>query len=257
MTSVLTIDGKEYVPATVAGKHFGYTKDYLLMLIKQGHIEGQKIWNKWYVNIPSAEKHFRVAREKREVRRKEISLERKAELRVHARLHTSQKKSSKKSSYTNAPLKILAVLVVTLFLSASATSVVGIHAQQASLRESTYGFFEGIARSLFSFFSPEPTVHVIERTELPSISSTTIEEESLSASVVGTTTHTSIIVAPDEVFTATTVEAIQDSFSDPVKVSVDSENPNTGIITPVFKDGKHGEDYRFLMVPVTKPATTT
>ncbi len=252
MTSVLTIEGKEYVPATIAGKHFGYTKDYLLMLIKQGHIEGQKIGNKWYVNIPSAEKHFRIAREKRAVRKKQISRERKEELRAHTKI----RKTAQKESTPHSSLVFGALAVLVIAFSISAVSVTGVSPQQAAAREGS-GFFESIARAVYDFVMPSHT----EKIEVVNVSyqATTaipMEETAVSA-FVGTTTHTSIIVAPDELFTATTIESIQDSFSDPVTVSVDPENPNTGIITPVFKDGEQGEDYRFLMVPVTKPATTT
>lgn len=248
MTSVLTIEGKEYVPATIAGKHFGYTKDYILLLTKQGHIDGQKIGNKWYVNIPSAEKYFNTARIKQEVRKKSISQERKAELKKYTQVRTQTKKSS---SYRVVGIE--AIVVVVLALSIGATGYLGIAPQQAMVHEGAYGFFENIAQSIYAFFSPksETTVTVREASSaLHENGSTTMEDESLSVSV-GTTTHTSIIVAPDEVFTATTVEAIQDSFSDPVEVSVDPKNPQTGIITPVFKE-KKGENYRFLMVPVTE-----
>ena len=67
---------------------------------------------------------------------------------------------------------------------------------------------------------------------------------------IGTTTVTSFVVAPDELFTSTTIDSIRDSFSDQVEVTIDPNNPDTGIITPEFKEGK-GEPYRFLMVPVT------
>jgi hypothetical protein len=250
MSSVLIIDGKEFVTALAAGKHFGYTKDYLLMLIKQGHIEGQKIGNKWYVNIPSAERHFRIAREKREARKKQVSRERKEELRQHARI---QKPVRKVSPRRRAPLALGALAVLVIAFSISAASLTGVPQQQASVSEGV-GFFESIARAVYDFVMPSQT-KVVE-VVVPATTSVPVEEAAVSAHV-GTTTYTSIVVAPDELFTATTIESIQDSFSDPVTVSIDPENPNTGIITPVFKDGEQGEDYRFLMVPVTKPATTT
>ena len=244
MSSVLIIDGKEFVPALAAGKHFGYTKDYLLMLIKQGHIEGQKIGNKWYVNIPSAERHFRVAKAKREVRKKQVSQERKEEFR---RIHKTQK-SVRKVSARRAPLALGALAVMIIAFSISAVSFSGVPQQVATVSEGA-GFFESIARKVFDFLMPSRTdvVTVV----LPATTSVPMEESAVSAHV-GTTTYTSIVVAPDELFTATTIESIQDSFSDPVTVAVDPENPNTGIITPVFKDGEQGEDYRFLMVPVER-----
>jgi hypothetical protein len=130
---------------------------------------------------------------------------------------------------------------------------VTVSSQQASAHDSV-GFFENIARMFYAFIEPSRS----EIVEVSHVTPATVPMEETAVSThVGTTTYTSIVVAPEELFTTTTIESIQDSFSDPVKVSVDPENPNTGIITPVFKEGKQGENYRFLMVPVTKPATTT
>ncbi|QQR64954.1 hypothetical protein IPH92_05400 [Candidatus Kaiserbacteria bacterium] len=244
MSSVLIIDGKEFVPALAAGKHFGYTKDYLLMLIKQGHIEGQKIGNKWYVNIPSAERHFRVTKAKREVRKKQVSQERKAELREY----TKTQKPAQKVSPRRAPFALGVLAVVVIAFSMSVARISGMPQQQAAVSEAA-GFFESIARAVYDLVMPSRTEVV--KVALPATTSVPMEESAISARV-GTTTYSSLIVAPDELFTATTIESIQDSFSDPVTVAVDPENPNTGIITPVFKDGKQGEDYRFLMVPVER-----
>ena len=249
MTSVLTIEGKEYVPATIAGKHFGYTKDYFLLLIKQGHVDGQKIGNKWYVNIPSAEKFFSTARAKREVRKKEMSLERKAELRKYSQV----KKKSKKNPSRNFSVAVGTLAVMIIMFSIGTISSVTISSQQATAHDGV-GFFENIARMFYAFIEPSHS-EIVEVSQVTPVA-VPMEETAVSTHV-GTTTYTSIVVAPDELFTATTIESIQDSFSDPVNVSVDPENPNTGIITPVFKEGKQGENYRFLMVPVTKPATTT
>ena len=248
MTSVLSIDGKEYVPATIAGKHFGYTKDYILLLTKQGHIDGQKIGKKWYVNIPSAEKYFNRARERREVRKKAISQERKAELKKYAQVRMQTEKSS---SYQIFGVGALAVVVIALMIGT--TGYLGTVSLQATAHNGAYGFFENIARSLYEFISPKSETTVTVQKILPTPhenDSTSSEEESLSMSV-GTTTHTAIIVAPEEVFTATTIESIQDSFSDPVNVTIDPNDPQTGIITPIFKKGA-GDAYRFLMVPVKR-----
>lgn len=256
MSNILTIDGKEYVPATTAGKHFGYTKDYLLLLIKQGYIDGQKIGNKWYVHIPSAERYFHEASAKREMRKKLISQERKAELRKY----TSARKEKKILTRHLRPLETIAIFLF-LFLvgSMSYVNFFGTSSQQASVHESSYGFFEYLAHSLYDFLTPT-RLEVIDAVSYDTQNGTKeivnvdIEKTAIS-SHVGTTTHTSIIVAPDELLTATTIESIQDSFSDPVHVSVDTENPQTGIITPVFKDGS-GEAYRFMMVPVMQATTT-
>ncbi len=85
MSSQLILEGKKYTPATLVGERFGYTKEYILLLIKQGKIDGKKIGHKWYAHIPSADHHFKTAARLREVRRKEISESRKAELHAHTK----------------------------------------------------------------------------------------------------------------------------------------------------------------------------
>lgn len=235
MANTLTVEGKEYVPATVAGKHFGYTKDYLLMLIKEGKIEGQKIGNKWYVHIPSAEEHFSVASKARELRRREISLERKAELRKNAHV---------KKSHTHATALVETLVIVIIGLSLGATGYVGSGAfQYASVQnDNARNFFENVALSMYSFVTPA-TQELAE----------TVVSEPQSEVIQGVVTEApAFIVAPAEGFSEGVVNDVRESFSDPVDVVVDPENPDTGIITPIFKDGKKGDEYRFLMVPVEK-----
>jgi hypothetical protein len=235
MANTLTIEGKEYVPATVAGKHFGYTKDYLLMLIKEGKIEGQKIGNKWYVHIPSAEEHFSVASKARELRRREISLERKAELR---------KSTHVKKSHTHATALVETLVIVIIGLSLGATGYVGSGAlQYASVQnDNARNFFENVALSMYSFVTPAPQ----------ELAETVVSEPQSEVTQGVITEVPALIVAPASNFSEGVVNDVRESFSDPVDVVVDPEDPDTGIITPIFKDGKKGDEYRFLMVPVNK-----
>lgn len=219
MTNVLIVDGKEFVPATLAGKHFGYTKDYLLMLIKGGKIDGQKIGHKWYVHIPSAEEHFRTAKEVREVRRKAISLERKAELKKS--VHT-------KIARGHHTALVETLVIVIIGLSLGVTGYVGSDIQRASVHEESAQQFLGeLALSLYTAVTPAP-----EPTQ-------------------------ALVVAPTTTFTEDMVAGIEDSFSDPVTVTVDPEHTDTGIITPIFKDGAEGSAYRFLLVPLDTGSTHT
>lgn len=242
MSNVLSVDGKEYVSAIAAGRHFEYSKDYMLLLIKQGKIDGRKVGNKWYVHIPSAEVFFKESKEKRSQRRREVSQARKVELKEYTKVRVAPKRR-------RVLVETLGVLM--LAVAVGATGFAGTSPQVAVVSEGDTGFLEKIAVSLYDFISPS---EVVETAAVTSIAQTQIETspdapiEAVSAHV-GTTTYTSLVVAPDELFTATTIEEVKDSFSDSVEVSVDPENPETGIITPIFKNSK-GEDYRFLMVPV-------
>lgn len=243
MSSTLTIDGKEYVTAVLAGKKFGYTKDYLLMLAKQGKIDGQKIGNRWYINSTSAELFFKDAKKRKTERSMQVREERKLELKKHTRV--------KRKGYAKAAL-VETLVIVIIGLSLGATGYIGTSSNVASAQNAEYGFFENFAIAIYEFFSPRTEITESYKTEMraegTSGSSSTIEETAISANIESVT-HTSLVVAPDEIFTATTIESVENSFSDEVRVSVDPDNPDTGIIIPIFKE-REGEAYRFLMVPV-------
>lgn len=239
MASTLTIENKEYVTATVAGKHFEYTKEYILLLIKQGKIDGRKVGYKWYVHIPSAEVFFRDAKEVRSQRNVLVSNVRKIELHQYSKIHATPKRH-------RILAETFAVLIIAL--SIGTIGYMGTTPQVAAVTEGNSGFFETLAVSLYSFVSPR---EIMPHTSSLVAEIIPIETDAISAQI-GTTTHTALVVAPGEIFTATTIDSVRDSFSDPVEVSMDLNNPDTGIITPVFKDSK-GEEYRFLMVPVKIP----
>ncbi len=249
MSLSLTVNNREYIPAGEVGKHFGYTRDYILTLARDGKIDGQKIGHRWYVNLESAKTYFEVAKNEREARRQEISAERKAELRTYA----VAKKSSKRSVAT---LEVVGILVVGLLVGF--TGYVGVVKvpQQAALFDSDSSFVRNLARSLYELISPKPTV--IETTTVTEQTVVNTPTDTLNApieepinAVVGTTTHTSLVIGSDEIMTTTTIDSIRKSFSDEVSVSMDPHNPDSGIIVPHFKDGD-GESYRYLIVPVTE-----
>ncbi len=235
MSSVLHIDGKEYVTATTAGKYFGYTKDYMLLLAKEGKIDGQKIAHKWYIHTPTAEIFFKGAERARAERKKIISLERKTELSRH---------TSRRSLVNHHRTAVLETLVIVIIgLSLGATGYLGTGAHVASAKVAGEGnFFKELAISLYEFISPSEKVAVHNTFESDTRDTDTQEITSESEA------H-SFVVAPADSFTAEVARSVQESFSDEVTVIVDKDNPDTGIIVPQFKNTE-GEAYRFLMVPV-------
>lgn len=243
MSSTLAIDGKEYVTAVIAGKQFGYTKDYLLMLAKQGKIDGQKVGNRWYINPTSAELFFKDAKKRKKERSAQVREERKLELKQHTR--------TKQTGYARAAI-VETLVILIIGLSLGATGYIGTSSNIAAAQNAEYGFFENLAISVYEFFSPRTKVTEVREVNTLMVntdgSSSTIEETAVSAQIESIT-HTSLVVAPDEIFTATTIESVENAFSDEVRVSVDPDNPDTGIIVPIFKE-REGEPYRFLMVPV-------
>lgn len=231
MSNILTIEGKEYTSATSAGKHFGYTKDYILMLIKAGHFDGQKVGNKWYVYLPSAEEYFSRVATERVAQRKRISTERKAELKFHT--------YKKHKAHVHAALLETLVIVflgsilgVAGYIGTSTTQVASVSQQDVS----SYIVLKNFAISLYDFISP--------RTIPASVVSTQVSAD--------TTTTQGMVIAPESTFTATSADAVRNMFADEVQVVPDSEHADTGVVTPVFKNATDTESYRFLMVPVTQ-----
>ncbi len=241
MTSVLIVDGKEFTPATHAGKHFGYTKDYLLLLIKGGKIDGKKIGNKWYVHLPSAEEYFKTAMKDRDAQRRTMSAVRKQELKHHT-------ETRKKTHHHRALLETLVIVVIGLSLGT--TGYLGSTAQVTTVHESdqAYNSIERLAITLYTFVSPQKTTSLATQDSVGEDSNTGVG--SVIQGAFATTSQDSFIVAPAETFNKDSIESIQEAFSDSVEVVIDPENPETGIITPVFRDSQ-SESYRFLMVPVT------
>lgn len=252
MSQVLTIENRDYIPAGKVGKHFGYTRDYILILARDGKIDGQKVGHRWYVNLDSAEKYFSHAKVEREERRHIVSEERRAELRTF----TTKQKTHTRASRS---LEVVAIGLIGLVIGMTGyVSSQTTNNQVALTYASDASFFEKLAVSLYNFISPEPQeVSVAVSTE----SSATLEHTSTTSDIVQSeevstkVVHTSLVIGPGEVLTTTSIEEIRDSFSDDVSVSIDPHNPETGIIIPHFKNGD-GEAYRYLLVPVVEGNTT-
>lgn len=260
MSESIIFDKKKYVPATDAGKYFGYTKDYMLMLAKQGKIEGQKVGHKWFINLPSTEAYFIKAKYERELRRKKLSLSRKKELNqnedkgVHVKQQALQISSRKISSVHVALFET--VVIVLIGVSVGSFGYFGSTSTALVSQASASNFLNTFAISVYEFFGgarndSEVRVYVVEDTQ----PSQFVEGSPAVSMRLGTTTHTSLIVAPEEMLQMTEIASIQESFSDTVTVSFDEKNSNAGIVIPQFRDGE-GDLYRFLMVPLEAKVDT-
>jgi hypothetical protein len=263
MENSIIIQGKEYTLAKYAGKHFGYTKEYILMLIKQGKIDGKKVGNKWFVSVPSIESYFTHARTKREERLHKLSENRKAELKIHekkfahiSQAQTIQEHSSSPSPYTSHVRIALLETAVILFLGISIGSLgyVG-YTTPASVQHSQVDFLKTLAVSVYDFFTIDTFVSRIG-IQQARVSEITIYDDTHNNDNQNVqekiTTRPSLVIAPQDMSIMNS-DSIKESFSDTVDVIEDSTHPNTGIIIPKFSKG-NGEEYRYMIVPVN---TTT
>lgn len=249
MSQVLTVNNRNYIPAGKVGKHFGYTRDYILMLARDGRIDGMKVGHRWYVNLESAENYFSLAKEIREERKQVIRAERRAELKAHV----AQNKTVR---HTALPLELAALAIALIVIGVagfSSTFNLASNSEVALTAAADASFLERIAVSVYNFISPEPQVvqHEEDVTFTVQDQSQAYTQVESDHNVASKTVKTSIVVGPGEVLTTTRAESIAESFSDEVSVSIDPHNPDAGIIIPHFKDAD-GEEYRYLIVPVSE-----
>ncbi len=232
MSDILQINGAEYHPAPVAAKQLGYTKEYLLMFAKQGKIKGQKISNRWYIHIPSVEQFFSEVQHERKDRRQEISLERKRELQSHTEDRVAHAERTKRIARRSvAVLETLTIVVIGFMIGT--TSYVGVQTSQQMAASSASDFVDSVALSFYRFVVGE------SHTEKFSLVEPDVQPDSAWSG--------SFVYSP--------VYAVQDSFSDPVTVSFDEQNPSVTVVTPVFRDSK-GDSHRFLLTPVEVGSST-
>jgi excisionase family DNA binding protein len=233
---IRNLDVSNFISAAEAGKLVGYTGDYISKLAREGKIDATRVGRQWMVS-PKSVKDYVV---KTEVEKKERSIairqERKEEQQMFADGDEPRNILSNKHV---AILHTAVILILGLSVGASGyfVSTTAIK-QQASLQSGGMNVIEEFARTLYRFISPEEQVEIVYESE------TVLPNEEPTDSSSGN----SFVVGTSEVFASETVDEIRESFSDDVIVVIDKENPDTGIITPVFKD-RVGEEYRFLMVP--------
>ena len=248
MSHTLTIDGVSFLPVAEAASHFGYTKYYILLLVKEGKIDGRKIERRWYVDMRSGDAYFKDAAHTRDARKEQLRKERQAELRTHAQVR----------SQSHRKVALLHTLVIMVIgLSLGVTGYLGVNAQSAAVRNTEAPFFANVARALYTFISGEgtqvaigtPRIDVSGGIDLPTVLGTSSSAASVEAGALRDSN--ALIVAPVTTFTATSVDLIRESFSDPVTVTIDPQYPDTGVIVPHFRE-RDGAEYRFLMVPVNQ-----
>lgn len=257
------IEDARLIPAVEVGKHFGYTKDYILLLVKQGKISGKKIGHKWFADLESAKVFFDTASREREERRKKISLERKVEFRNNQSkvsiapvvTQVSARASSRKRS---ALVETCAVMLIGLTVGllgylVSSTQQYQVAATYEAVTEES--FFKKLAFSLYDLFSPQEfdmdKIHVSTSTEVlvgDGVGSRD-DKEVVEGAGVTDAQDDSVVVVPVAQMGTSTLREIANSFSDEVTVTHDPENSDMGVIVPKFKN-REGEAYRFLMVPV-------
>lgn len=262
MSELLSINGTNFISASDAGKICKYTSDYITKLAREGKVAATRVGRQWYVTPDSLETFVKNNEVQKKIRSAKISAERKKEqhafaLQVMASSQNDQDHFSSLVEPAHNKFVALQQTVAILILGASlgvggffASSVsIPIYQQDASIVDAGFLSLERLAVTLYRFISPSEEEYYVESPE---------NEESGTASGVAPEkqipSNNSIVIAPSDVLTRDRVAEVRDSLSDEVEVTVDPEDPDTGLIVPVFRDRK-GDEYRFLLMPINQKST--
>lgn len=73
-------DGVRYISAASAAKEFGFVRDYLARLCRQGIVRGRQVGKKWYVDHRALQTFLIEQEHRKGLAREELRNERRAEL---------------------------------------------------------------------------------------------------------------------------------------------------------------------------------
>lgn len=268
MSYSVEIQGKEYFAAAAIAKEVGYTPDYITKLAREQKIKATRVGRQWFVDPGSLREFVNTIRVQKAARNKALRRERRTELSGHR----SQKNVPSRISIMcervgcvqiHAPRLRALMQTGAIALSGIVLGVVMYGTDASSL--TTKGQYaldvsESGARQFY-----EAVSEVSDSLAALSIGSFQFSiEDFFAAPLAGInrlfgmvsgddrTESPGVVVVPANEYTDSDLDAVRASFSDEVEVAFDPHNPDTGMVTPIFRERK-GEAYRFLMVPVRSP----
>ncbi len=245
MNKGLFIDGVELISASQAAKKIGYASDYIGQLCRQQKIPSKLIGRTWYVDYSALVEH-----KKNHSTRKNKPLDTKqnkgnttfsvapVEKKVAPTPTLVQPKAEPQKTYI-APV-VARPIVANVAKSRTA------EIKRASSKTPLLVFGTALALVVLGFglsqvFGSSPS----------SAPAATVLSANSSQTAVGTTSTEGMVVTPDSADHQGLIAKIKSFFSDDVKISFDQGN-DTGVITPVFRNGDDSNHYAFVMVPVNK-----
>ena len=244
MTQNLVISGKEYRPSAVIAQSFGYTPDYVSRLAREGKIVATNVNRKWFINQESFKEFVRNAEVGKEERSDELKKQRKAEQLLHS-LHATHAAPQDRSQSHIALAQSMAVLMCGAFVGLLGWSVTGEDITVADLS----GGFENTYTQIADAIRPtqNPFSSFANWSGVAAVQESFTEEGFLQEDV----THA---VVPDNPPTAphnddAAKQYDSRNFSD--EIDVRFVDDGTGVVRPIFKSEKDGQEYQVLLAPVT------
>ena len=259
MSQTLQVNNTEYVKASVAARAVGYTSDYVGRLAREKKIAATRVGRQWFIDLESLKKFIANSDKKKSERREKLRSVRKVEHRVHQNktskahhLAHVQYENEIKKGVASAVVATMAVVMSGIGIGVFATY--GVHTPAVVTDQvRKHADLEALAVAVYTGFSPASNQSVAASPVARGVAVEAVPQDSAEQVVTDSETYqaenTGLIVMDGDI-SDETIAAVRDSFSDEVAVEIDESAPDTGLITPVFKE-RSGDTYRFLMVPVS------
>ncbi|MFT7507682.1 MAG: virulence-associated protein VagC [Acidimicrobiales bacterium] len=237
MTKSLEVNRKEYLPSAVLSKRFGYSPDYISRLAREGKVIATRVGRQWLINEVSLQHFIEDLNTEKTNRSQALRMQRRTELTAH----TQQKKTQKKKENHTSHLALAqASIVMGLGLI---TGLLGwtMVSNDINFSEITSGAGKMYAQIIQSII-PNP------------MNVTNTAGTSASASIEIETPDIPSFERYTEVSPTVSIDEFRDNprsfteFSDEVEVI--SENEDTRVIRPIFKDGQGNTSYEVPQRPI-------
>lgn len=240
MSASIDINGKNLLPIKEAISKVDYSRDYLTRLAREKKIVATQIGRMWYVDVDSVKNYHAVAQAEQEIKKRQLSDERKREL-AFKEMKAQKQRRAKNRVRRKTPAIVGMCLVVALGVGLGIVLETQLRTSSASLaqlanvktfalndlnevketRLEVADFVEGSRQTVVPEFAP----HVSHR-DLSS--------------------PEGLLLLP--VNASGTVE-VQEYFSDPVTLSQDKDGQS--VVQRLDKDGNPiGGDVPFVVVPI-------
>ncbi len=264
MSKQITVNGRIFEPSATLAKRFGYSLDYVSRLAREEKVKATRVGRQWFVDAISLKNFVDEVALKKDQAREQLRQERKRELndrvpKVTTEVTPPRHATMYKVESANLPL----THAHTTSSSVTDATWPSSDHQIFKVASATLGSFLVVIAGLLSGIAINPSDFLaLVESESNRLTFLDAAQEHNTAGALGSwyrggsAPETALPPAPDadtgvlvfdEDMTAAEIAKVRASFSD--EVDVVYETDDSGIITPVFQDGR-GDGYQFLMVPV-------
>jgi hypothetical protein len=208
MAESIEIDGKKLLPIREAVLQIKYSRDYVTRLAREGKIVATTVGRQWYVDLDSLRMYNEQAKAEQEIRKKQLSEERKRETEIHlAAVQKKEERDQQANSFT-----------ARAFAGTTLVAVLGL--------------LGGVSLQQFQFAVQEPDVveiRVMEPTPVLPVVVEVDQESNLASASVGAKAEASALAEATH-----TIEPIADEVAEGILLL--PEAGLTASVTEMFSD---------------------